>query len=133
MNKENAVRLIQGLAIVLHRFKYPRQLNRSVRLIKVTFVWLIWDSIRNFANCPLNTGCPFNGGPLNRGQTYFPFFLTPKPSINHLNFYCMKQIHKIFPCVCTLNKSQRTSQRVNNNSHGTRFRLVSYIFVLCTL
>ena len=60
MNKENAVRLIQGFGIVLQRFKCPRRLNRGVRLIKVTFVWLIWDSIWDFWNCPLNTGCPLN-------------------------------------------------------------------------
>ena len=54
------VRLIQGFGNVLHRFKCPHPLNRGVHLIKVTFVWLIWDLIRDFGNCPLNTGCPFN-------------------------------------------------------------------------
>ena len=31
------------------------------------------------------------------------------------------------------NRSQKTSQRVKNNSHATRLRLVSYFFVLYTL
>ena len=48
-----------------------RPLNRGARLIKVTFVWLIWDSIQDFGNCPLNTGCPLTEGPLNRGLTVF--------------------------------------------------------------
>ena len=45
--------------------------------------------------------------------------------------YCIKQIDNIFPCVCVYcNRSQKTSQRLKNNSHATRFRLVSYVFVL---
>ena len=36
----------------------------------------------------------------------------------------------IFPGVC--NRSQKTSQRVKDNSHATRRRLVSSFFVLCT-
>ena len=27
------------------------------------------DSIRDFGNCPLNTGCPLETGPLNKGLT----------------------------------------------------------------
>ena len=41
-----------------------------------------------------------------------------------MNFYCIKQIDYIFPCVC--NRSQMTSQRVKNNSHATRLRLVLF-------
>ena len=69
MNKENAVHLIQGFGVVLYRFKCLRPLSRGVRLTKVTFVWLIWDSIQDFGNCPLNTGYPLNAGSLNRGLT----------------------------------------------------------------
>ena len=32
----------------------------------------------------------------------FLFSCPKSPSINHLNFYCMKQIDYIFPCVCTV-------------------------------
>ena len=72
INKENAVRVCtQGFGIGLYRYKCPRPLNRGVRILKVTFVWLIWDSIRDFGNCPLNTGCPLKGVPLNRGLTVF--------------------------------------------------------------
>ena len=60
----------------------------------------------------------------------FLFSCPNNPSINHLNFYCIKQIDNIFPCVCR-NRSQKTSQRVKNNSHAARLRLVSYFFVLC--
>ena len=63
----------------------------------------------------------------------FFFFMPQNPSINHLNFYCIKQIYNIFPCVCTVNRSQKTSQRVKNNSHTTRLRLESDIFLLYTL
>ena len=35
-------------------------------------------------------------------------FSCPKnSSINHLNFYCIKQIYNIFPCVCTLINHRR--------------------------
>ena len=34
-----------------------------------------------------------------RQQTCFSFFMPQDPSINHLNFYCIKQIDYIFPCV----------------------------------
>ena len=62
----------------------------------------------------------------------FLFSCPKNPSINHLNFYCIKQIDNIFPCVYC-NRSQKTSQRVKNNSHATRLRLVSYFLVLYTL
>ena len=32
----------------------------------------------------------------------FLFSCPSNPSINHLNFYCIKQIEYIFPCVCTV-------------------------------
>ena len=32
----------------------------------------------------------------------FRFSCPKNPSINHLNFYCIKQIDYIFPCVCTV-------------------------------
>ena len=38
----------------------------------------------------------------SRQWTCFSCFHAPNPSINHLNFYCMKQIDYIFPCVCTV-------------------------------
>ena len=62
----------------------------------------------------------------------FLFSCPQNPSINHLNFYCIKQIDNIFLYVYC-NRSQKTSQRVKNNSHATRLRLVSYVFVLYTL
>ena len=43
----------------------------------------------------------------------FSFFHAPKPWINHLNFYCIKQMDKIFPCVCTVIDHWRR-QRVKN-------------------
>ena len=43
-----------GIWYCFTRFKWPRPLNESVRLIKVTFVGFIRDSIRDFGNCPLN-------------------------------------------------------------------------------
>ena len=62
----------------------------------------------------------------------FLFSCPQNPSINHLNFYCIKEIDYIFPCVFC-NRSQKTSQCVKNNSHATRLRLVSYFVVLYTL
>ena len=57
----------------------------------------------------------------------------PQKSFNKpFDFYCIKQIDNIFPCVYC-KRSQKTSQRVKNNSHATRLRLVSYFLVLYTL
>ena len=55
------------------------------------------------------------------------------PSIHPLNFYCIKQIDNIFSVCVYWNRSQKTSQRVKNNSHTTRLRLVTYFLVLYTL
>ena len=42
----------------------------------------------------------------------FLFSCPKNPSINHFNFYCIKQIDYIFPCVYQYcNRSQKTSQR----------------------
>ena len=60
----------------------------------------------------------------SRQQTCFSFFI----------FICIKQRDYIFPRVCVYcNRSQKTSQRVKNNSHATRLCLVSYFLVLYTL
>ena len=59
----------------------------------------------------------------------FFFFHVPKS----LNFYCIKQIDYIFSVRVYCNKSQKTSQRVKNNNHTTRLRLVSYFLVLYAL
>ena len=47
--------------------------------------------------------------------------------INHLNFYCTKQIDYIFSMSVYCNRSQKTLQHVKNNSHVTRLRLGSYL------
>ena len=39
---------------------------------------------------------------LKETHTDFSFFMPQNPSINNLNFYCIKQIVKNFPCVCVL-------------------------------
>ena len=54
------------------------------------------------------------------------------PSINHLNFYCIKQIDNIFPCVCTSNRSQKTLITVckeQQSSHSTS----SCVILFCSL
>ena len=38
----------------------------------------------------------------NISRLVFLFSCPQNPSINHLNFYCIKQIDYIFPCVCVL-------------------------------
>ena len=46
--------------------------NRSLLMLVMMLVMICManmDSIGDFGNCPLNTGCPLNGGPLNRGLT----------------------------------------------------------------
>ena len=42
-----------------------------------------------------------------RHITSADFFFFFHPSINHLNFYCIKQIGNIFPCVCTVIEQRR--------------------------
>ena len=60
--------------------------------------------------------------------------------INHLNFYCIKQIDYIFSVRVYCNRSQKTSQRVKNNMsrHSTSSRVVLFLFftrcdVICDL
>ena len=54
--------------------------------------------------------------------------------INHLNFYCIKQIDNIFPCVCTvIDHRRRQSQRIKNNSHATPTSSRVVRFILYTL
>ena len=69
----------------------------------------------------------------SRQQTCFSFFMPPK-SFNK-SFECLlHKTNRLHFSVCVYcNRSQKTSQRVKNNSHATRFRLVSYFFVLYTL
>ena len=69
----------------------------------------------------------------------FLFSCPQNPSINHLNFYCIKQIDYIFPCVYC-NRSQKTLQRVKNNSLATRLFFFThcdtekcYLFVKYTM
>ena len=38
----------------------------------------------------------------------FLFSCTKNPSINHLNFYCIKQIDFIFPCMCIVKVTRTT-------------------------
>ena len=45
--------------------------------------------------------------------------------LNNLNFYCIKQVDYIFPCVCTV---MFYTLRVNNNTFPTRLRLVLYFY-----
>ena len=52
----------------------------------------------------------------------FLFSCPKNSSINQLNFYCIKQIDYIFSLRVHCNRSQKTSQRVKNNSHVTLLR-----------
>ena len=54
----------------------------------------------------------------------FLFSCPKNPSINHLNFYCIKQIDYIFSVCVYCNRSQKTSQRLKNNSHSTSPRVL---------
>ena len=58
---------------------------------------------------------------------YFMLQNPPRSSINHL--YKTNRLH--FPVCVHCNRSQKTSQRVKNNSHATRLRLVSYFLFCC--
>ena len=62
------------------------------------------------------------------------FFINSCPknlSKNHLNFYDDKTNRLHFSVRVYCNRSQKTSQRVKNNSHTTRLRLHRYVF--CSL
>ena len=57
----------------------------------------------------------------------FFFFSCPQnPSVNHLNFYCIKQIDNIFPVCVYCNRSQKTAQRVKNNSHAGQVTMLNH-------
>ena len=59
----------------------------------------------------------------------FLFSCPQNPSINHLNFNCIKQIDYILPCVYC-NRSQKMSQCVKNNSHHS---ISSRVVLFCSL
>ena len=70
----------------------------------------------------------------------FLFSCPQIPSINLWIFYCMKQIHFSMCVYCMqryidVYRSQKTSQRVKNNSHATRLCFVSYFlfFTRCDI
>ena len=66
----------------------------------------------------------------SRQRTCFSFFLcSQKPWINHLNFYCIKEIDYIFPCVCTVLISEDVTASKKQRRHTSRVVL----FVLYTL
>ena len=63
----------------------------------------------------------------------FLFFM-PQKSFNKPFEFLLYKTNRLNFSVCVYcNRSQKTSQRVKNNSHATRLRLVSYFFVLYTL
>ena len=70
-----------------------------------------------------------------RQQTCFSFFMPPKSFKRPFEFLLYKTNRLHFSACVYCNRSQMTSQRVKNNSHATRLRLVSYFFqfVLYTL
>ena len=69
----------------------------------------------------------------SRQQTCFSFFMPQKSFNKPFEFLLYKTNRLHFPVCVYCNRSQKTSQRVKNNSHATRIRLVSYFFVLYTL
>ena len=63
----------------------------------------------------------------------FLFSRSPKSFNKPSEFLLYKTNRLHFPVLVYCNRSQKTSQRVKNNSHTSRLRLVSYFFVLYTL
>ena len=62
-----------------------------------------------------------------RQRTCFFFFHAPKKSFNKPFEFLLYKTNRLDFSVCVYcNRSQKTSQRVKNNSHATRLRLVSY-------
>ena len=67
----------------------------------------------------------------SRQQICFSFFMPPK-FFNKLSEFLLYKTNRLHFSLCVYcNRSQTTSQRVKNNSHATRLRLVSYFF--CSL
>ena len=62
----------------------------------VHFHWLLTMVLRT------HTHMASNPRQITSADLFFFFFMPQNPSINHLNFYCIKQIDKIIPCVCLL-------------------------------
>ena len=63
-----------------------------------------------------------------RQQTCFSFFMPPKSFNKPFEFLLYKTNRLHFSVCVYCNRSQKTSQRVKNNNHATRLRLVSYFF-----
>ena len=61
----------------------------------------------------------------SRQQTCFSFFMPPKYFNKPFEFLLYKTNRLHFPVRVYCNRSQKTSQRVKNNSHTTRLRLSS--------
>ena len=66
----------------------------------------------------------------SRQRTCFSFFMPRKSFNKPFEFLLYKTNRVRFPVCVYCKRSQKTPQRVKNNSHITRLRLVSYFFVL---
>ena len=53
-------------------------------------------------------------------------------SCRSLFLYCIKQIDSMLPCVCSVNRSQRTSKCGKNISDTLGYRLMCHFFFLTT-
>ena len=69
---------------------------------------------------------------ISRQQTCFSFFMPQKSFNKPFEFLLYKTNELNFSMCVYCNRSQKMSQRVKNNSHTTRLRLVTYFFVLYT-
>ena len=67
----------------------------------------------------------------SRQQTCFSFVIPPKFFNKPFEFLLYKTNRLHFPVCVYCNRSQKTSQRVKNNSHATRICLVSYFLFFC--
>ena len=113
----------KGFFVSMEIFQEPAEINCEKCNSTAILVWRCWERVMNFSTSIIYTItwllCAFSlvvdRHLLNDTHTdgvkstsdhvsrlVFLFPCPKSPSINRLNFYCIKQIDNIFPCVCTV-------------------------------
>ena len=126
-----------------HRWRHSvKTTNKYIYIYIYTITWLLWAFSLVVDRDQLKDTHRWRQIHVRlRQQTCFSFFMPPKSFNKPFEFLLYKSIwfllyktnRQHFSVCVYCNRSQKTSQRVKNNSHATRFHLVSYFFVLYTL
>ena len=72
---------------------------------------------------------PSNPRQITSADLFF-FFHAPNPSINHVNFYCIKQVDYIFRCVCSVidHRRRHVTCKEQQSRHSKSSLVVFFFF-----